>query len=124
MLPSDLVSHLAIPGLPEWSGLVVLLVILLAAISFGLMPFSVFGVKGRLEGIEAQLDEIQDELRALASRLPDSVPRRLAPQEGWEDPPSMQPLAARDPRPLRQVPPVPPPPELPARGTRQEPRFR
>ena len=68
-MPSELINSLAIPGLPEWSGLVVALLLLLAAIAFLLMPFSVFGVKGRLESLEAQLDEIQDDIRALAMRL-------------------------------------------------------
>ena len=65
-MPSELINSLAIPGLPEWSGLVVALLLLLAAIAFLLMPFSVFGVKGRLESLEAQLDEIQDEVKLVA----------------------------------------------------------
>ena len=60
-----LASRLAIPGLPDWIGLVVLLVLGLAMLAFLAMPFSVFGVKARLEQIEAQLDEIQTEMRSL-----------------------------------------------------------
>ena len=37
------------------------------------MPFSVFGVKGRLDGVEARLDEIQAEIRALSLRLPEPI---------------------------------------------------
>ena len=33
-MPSELINSLAIPGLPEWSGLVVALLLLLAAIAF------------------------------------------------------------------------------------------
>lgn len=61
--------------LPDWVPWWVHLVILLAALLFGLlfllMPFSVFGVKARLEGVEARLDEIQGEIRSLALRLPE-----------------------------------------------------
>ena len=125
-MPSELIHSLAIPGLPEWSGLVVALLLLMAAIAFLLMPFSVFGVKGRLESLEAQLDEIQDDIRALAMRLPElPSARRLTPEEGWESPPSMRATPPRDIRPVRTTPPVPPPPEVPgARGYRQEPRLR
>ncbi|UFN51142.1 hypothetical protein LPC08_11300 [Roseomonas sp. OT10] len=123
-MTADLVARLAIPGLPEWSGLIVLLLALLAAIAFLLMPFSVFGVKGRLEGIEAQLDEIQQEIRLLAMRLPEPGGRRPPMDEGWEEaPPRLGPV--RDTRPLRASPPIPPPPVTPdGRGMRQEPRFR
>jgi len=53
-------------GLPTWIlGLALAigglyLLVLLA------MPFSVFGLKGRLDAIEARLDDIQDALHALA----------------------------------------------------------
>ena len=63
--------------LPDWVPWWVHLVILLAALLFGLlfllMPFSVFGTKARLEGIEARLDEIQGEIRSLSLRLPEVV---------------------------------------------------
>ena len=61
--------------LPDWVPWWVHLVILIAAVLFGLlfllMPFSVFGVKARLEGVEARLDEIQGEIRSLSMRLPE-----------------------------------------------------
>ncbi|MCW3473305.1 hypothetical protein [Limobrevibacterium gyesilva] len=44
---------------------------LLFALSFLLMPFNVFGLKGRLDQIEARLDDIQGEIRALTLRLPE-----------------------------------------------------
>ncbi|MFT8245868.1 hypothetical protein [Roseomonas sp. BN140053] len=123
-MTADLVSRLAIPGLPEWTGLLVLLLALLAAVAFLLMPFSVFGVKGRLEAIEEQLDEIQQEIRLLALRLPDPGSRRMS-GGGWEDPPPARDLPARDNRPLRASVPIPPPPVVPeSRAGRQEPRLR
>ena len=76
MLNSELVARLAIPGLPEWSGLVILLLALLFVLAFVMMPFSVFGTKSRLDAIEAQLDEVQQEIRSLALRLPEPGMRR------------------------------------------------
>src|ERR1700689_4862151 len=56
--------------LPWWVPLALLVPALLWALSFLFMPFSVFGVKSRLEAIEARLDEIQNEIRHLAVRIP------------------------------------------------------
>ena len=66
-----------------------------------LMPFSVFGVKARLEAIDARLDEIQGEIRSLALRLPE-------PSVDEYDEPRPSPRAG-----LR--PPIPPAPLSPGR---------
>jgi hypothetical protein len=120
---NDLTSALTLPGLPPWSGLVVLLVLFLVALAYLLMPFSVFGVKGRLDAIEARLDEIQTDIRTLALRLPEpGRPRRGPVEDDWAEPP---PLAARRSEPppeSRSTPPVPPPAAWPERG-RSEPRV-
>ena len=55
--------------LPWWLALVIAIPVLLYVLALLAMPFSVFGVKGRLEGVEARLDEIQGEIRALSLRL-------------------------------------------------------
>ena len=55
---------------PWWVPMVLLVPALLYALAFLFMPFSVLGVKTRLEVIEARLDEIQQEIRHLALRLP------------------------------------------------------
>lgn len=60
---------------PWWVPMVLLVPALLYALAFLFMPFSVLGVKTRLEVIEARLDEIQHEIRHLALRLP------MSPQE-------------------------------------------
>lgn len=60
---------------PSWVPLALLVPVLLFALAFLLMPFSVFGVKGRLEAVEARLDEIQGEIRSLSLRMPDAVHR-------------------------------------------------
>src|SRR5258708_6803052 len=56
--------------LPWWVPLALLVPALLWALSFLFMPFSVFGVKSRLEVIEQRLEEIQNEIRHVALRLP------------------------------------------------------
>lgn len=57
--------------LPWWAALMVLVPLVLYALAFLAMPFSVLGLKGRLESLEARLDEIQGEVRAVALRLPE-----------------------------------------------------
>lgn len=101
--------------MPWWTHLAILLAILFFALMFLLMPFSVFGTKSRLEGIEARLDEIQGEIRSLALRLPE-LPFRDTEEE----------IRVR-PRNVFRAP-VPPPPEPsgrrePERGGRTEPRL-
>jgi hypothetical protein len=119
----EIAAALTIPGLPDWTGLVLLVLLLLVALAYLLMPFSVFGVKGRLEAIETQLDEIQTELRTLALRLPEPGRRRPPVEDDWVEPP-MSRRAEQEPPP-RQAPPVPPPAAWPDRngGGRAEPRI-
>jgi hypothetical protein len=97
--------NLSLPAwLPWWVPLVLLLPTLLWALSFLFMPFSVFGVKSRLEAIEARLDEIQNEMRHIAARLPASG----APGGDYDD---MFPPRMPEPRPPERVlsrPPIPP----------------
>ncbi len=118
----DLAARLTIPGLPEWSGVAALVALLLVGLAYLLMPFSVFGVKGRLDALEAQLDEIRDEIRGLSIRLSDS-PRR-ASTEDWVDPPSRARGGVAESQP-RVNPPIPPPASWPdpPRGGRPEPRL-
>jgi hypothetical protein len=110
---------------PPWAQLAVLIVGVLFGLAFMLMPFSVFGVKSRLEGVEARLDEIQGEIRALALRLPE--PGRRA---SFDDGPYIHPMAP--PEPAMSRPPIPPAawaveaPRRPgsAAPTRTEPSYR
>lgn len=107
----DFAARLMIPGLPAWTGLAVLLVLALFALAWLCMPFAVFGLKSRMEMLEAQIDDLQAEIRALAMRLAE-MPRPTpgsATADYYEiDPPR------RDPPPeLAARPPVPPPPAKP-----------
>jgi hypothetical protein len=117
------------PWLPWWVPILVLVPAILYALLFLLMPFSVIGVKGRLDVIEARLDEIQGEIRTLSLRLGEPVRGSYRPDEDAYD---TSPLPARAPSPAAPVyssrPPVPPAPDpysyddratvRPARATR------
>ena len=85
---------------PWWVTLAVLAPILVYLAGFLLMPFSVFGVKGRLDLIDARLDEIQGEIRTLSLRLPDAAGAAPHPRGTAEQPP---------------IPPAPPPADRPRR---------
>jgi hypothetical protein len=119
---------------PWWVPFVLLVPALLYGLAFLFMPFSVLGVKTRLEVIEARLDEIQQEIRHLALRLPvgpqeldfeDVYAPMHQPQRGEPrvtDRPPIPPAAQDlydDHEPLER--PAPPPNARPAR--RQEPQI-
>ncbi len=91
---------------PWWVPLVLLIPALLYALAFLFMPFSVIGVKGRLEVIEARLDELQAEIRHLSLRMP--APARSAADfdeiYAPEPPPDRAPRA----QPVITRPPIPP----------------
>lgn len=101
------------PWMPWWVPILILVPAILYALVFLLMPFSVIGVKGRLDLIEARLDELQGEIRILSLRLGEPG-RFVRPDEDAYD---MTPLPA-GPRtapaapaaPSRARPPVPPAP--------------
>ena len=111
-------SFLQLPGgLPWWLTLAILVPLALYALLFLAMPFSVFGVKGRLEAMEARLDEIQEEIRSLSLRLPEpSSLANAAPgtpvREPEPDLPRLSPDPASQRRPIPQ-----------ARPPRAEPRL-
>ncbi|MBU6499648.1 MAG: hypothetical protein KGQ40_14060 [Rhodospirillales bacterium] len=78
--------------LPWWAALAVLLPLALYVLALLAMPFSVLGLRGRLDRIEARLDEIQGEIRALAPLLPDDEE-----EEPAEEPPPRAAEARRAP---------------------------
>ena len=126
---------------PPWASFVLLVVAGLFGLAFLLMPFSVFGVKGRLDAVEARLDEIQGEIRSLILRLPE--PGRVEyeadpePPRRWTEPLDRPPIPPRTM--VMDRPPPPPdrrveavrtradPPRAaradPTRAPRAEPRF-
>ena len=86
--------------MPWWMQLAIIIAALLVGLAFLAMPFSVFGVKSRLESIDARLDELAGELRALSLRLPE-------PDHTGYDTPAL--LRAAQQREARQAVPLPPP---------------
>ena len=117
-----LVEKLTIPGLPSWVAIVLLVAISISILAFLAMPFAVFGVKSRLEAVEAELADLRTEIRALIRQPVGSVPARTVVEEEWVEPPSRAASRAREAEP-RLAPPVPPPPARPARTGRAEPRL-
>ncbi|CAH0265054.1 hypothetical protein [Roseomonas sp. CECT 9278] len=114
-----LIDRLAIPGLPSWVGLVILLAIGISVLAFLAMPYSVFGVKSRLEAIEAELADLRAEIRALV-RQPGASARAPVEEDYVAPPRRAEPrIVAPEPS---LAPPVPPLAARPLRG-RNEPRF-
>ncbi len=95
---------IALPDwVPWWVPMALLVPALLYALAFLFMPFSVLGLKARLEVIEVRLDEIQNEIRHLALRLP-AGPREVDFEDVYA--PITQVSRRTDPFPDR--PPIPP----------------
>jgi hypothetical protein len=71
----------ALPNwMPAWIFLLLAVPVLLYVLAFLLMPFSVFGVKARIEALEAQIESLHDELRMMSMRSAGVLPRgRAAP---------------------------------------------
>jgi len=65
--------------MPWWLPAVLLVPLVVYALLVLLVPFSTFGLRGRLEAIEAQMDDIQHELRSLSLRLPPPIAEELPP---------------------------------------------
>lgn len=109
---------LRIPGLPDWANLVVLVLGLMIALAWVLMPFSVFGVKGRIEALEARLEVIHEEIRQLNIRIAQGAGRTSSDFGMPAEAPTMRRHeAAAVPEP-RIAPPIPPPPVMPERVAR------
>lgn len=121
--------------LPPWALLLLALPVMLWILAFLLMPFSVFGVKGRLEALEGQIDAMRDELKIMQMRFVGALPA-----DSFNDVPDfghIKKASRAEPEPVPPVPPVmaarpmarpfgappPRPPAAPAPGRRAEPRL-
>jgi hypothetical protein len=121
---------MTLPALPDWLPwwvpIVLLIPVGLWALTMVLMPFSVIGLKSRLEGIELRLDEVQAEIRSLALRLPESPAERISYRQGYMDD-RAPPLDQAYINPAPPHPPIPPAPRndfIPRRPAEPEPRPR
>ena len=105
--------------MPWWAQLTLTILAIMLGLAFMSMPFSVFGLKARLDALEESLEDMHSELRTLTLRLPE-------PGENPGPKPQASPLPDR--------PPIPPSPLRPEalrpdlgrneqRG-RAEPRLR
>ncbi len=59
-------SFLQLPNVPWWLLLIAIIPIGLYVLLCLTVPFSVFGLKGRLEAIEARLDDMHEDIRSVA----------------------------------------------------------
>ena len=90
---------------PPWVQLALLVGLVLVVGAYAVMPFSVFGVKARLDALDERLDEMRSDIRALANRLPDpEMGRPAAWRRGVADDEDFPPATAV----RRDRPPVPP----------------
>ena len=103
--------------MPWWAPTIVLVLVLLWLLAFLLVPFSVIGVKSRLDGLEARLDDIQAEIRTLALRLPDAG-HAIEFDDLYASPP-----AEPAPSPPRRPPPFSRPPIPPAAHQLDDPEH-
>ena len=73
--------------MPAWMFLLLAVPVLLYALAFLLMPFSVFGVRSRIEALESQIESLHDELRMMSMRSAGVLPRGRAMPELHDDVP-------------------------------------
>ena len=104
--------------MPWWAPTIVLVLALLWLLAFLIVPFSVIGVKSRLDGLEARLDEIQAEIRTLTLRLPDA-----GHAVEFNDLYAAPPFAEPEPSPPRRPHPFSRPPIPPAAHQLDEPEH-
>jgi hypothetical protein len=110
--------------LPAWAFLLLAIPALLYLLAFLLMPFSVFGVKARLEAVESQLDAVQEELRNLNLRARGVVNKPFTDDgETFDSLPNFAKLKSSqqsysEPR---TGPPIPPAPYTPVVDPREKP---
>jgi hypothetical protein len=106
--------------LPGWAFLLLALPVLLYLLAFLLMPFSVFGVKARIESLEAQIDSLHEDLRMISMRASGALPPSATKFDQYDDVPNFgrlknsqrayaEPVATPEPRAAPKPAPVPPP---------------
>jgi hypothetical protein len=82
--------------LPPWAALIIAIVAALYALLFLIMPFSVFGVKGRIDALEAQIEQLHDEVRMLTMRAAGIIPAPDPRERAAAEPPrAARPAPAR-----------------------------
>ena len=74
--------------LPGWAFLLLALPVLLYLLAFLLMPFSVFGVKARIDSLEAQIDSLHEDLRTMSMRASGGLPPSATNFDRYDDVPN------------------------------------
>ncbi len=103
-----------VPTLPDWlpgwaAGLFIAIAALYALLLLA-MPFSVFGLKGRLDELDARLDDLHADIQAVLRRLPAARGEPI-PEDAPEAPPAAAPPRRTTQPPLRREPKFGAPPE-------------
>jgi hypothetical protein len=74
--------------MPGWAFLLLAVPVLLYCLAFLLMPFSVFGVKSRIESLEAQIDALHEDVRMMAMRSSGVLPPAATTLDPYDDVPN------------------------------------
>jgi hypothetical protein len=100
--------------LPAWAFLLLALPVLLWLLAFLMVPFSVFGVKARLENLEAQIESLQEDMRGMSARAVTGAVTR-ARADDYDDIPNFGRIKSAQTRyePVPTMPPIPPAPLTP-----------
>jgi hypothetical protein len=93
--------------MPGWVFLILALIGLLWLLAFLLMPFSVIGVKSRIEALEAEVASLREDLRLMGMRASGALPA-VSRIESYDDVPNFGSLKRAQAKPAA-------PPEPPAR---------
>lgn len=126
--------------MPGWAILALAVPVLLWLLAFLLVPFSVIGLKARLESLEGQVEAMHEDLRIMAMRASGALPPAARHLDPYDDVPNFGALkrgrasAMEEPEPPRPAPiPTPQPgsplgrermaPMPPSMRTRREPRL-
>ena len=99
---------------PGWLFIALLIPALLWFLAFLMVPFNVFGVKARLEALEAALDELNEEFRVSQMRATGIVAPTTRSTEFYDDVPHFSQLKrSRMEEPVSAPPPTPARPPIP-----------
>jgi hypothetical protein len=95
--------------MPGWAIMALAVPALLWCLAFLLVPFSVIGLKARLEALEAQVEAMHEDLRLMAMRASGALPSAARHLDPYEDVPQFNALK-------RKLDAAPAEPELPRRA--------
>jgi len=95
--------------MPGWAILALAVPVLLWVLAFLLVPFSVIGVKARLEALEGQVEAMHEDLRLMAMRASGALPPAARQLDTYEEMPHFNTLKRSRAEPVAE-------PELPRRA--------